>query len=74
MPASPVSTPLDLVRDPQLRARGFLSEMEHPQLGQIDFPQGAIASTLGNKLTPASTLGQHNQEILRGARLLRLGG
>jgi crotonobetainyl-CoA:carnitine CoA-transferase CaiB-like acyl-CoA transferase len=64
MPASPVSAPLDLVRDPQLRARGFLSEMEHPQLGRIAFPQGAIASTLGNKVTPAPTLGQHNQEIL----------
>ena len=64
MPASPVSAPLDLVRDPQLRARVFLSEMEHPQLGRIAFPQGAIASTMGNKVTPAPTLGQHNQEIL----------
>ena len=33
MPASPVSTPLDLVSDPQLLARGFLSEFQHPGLG-----------------------------------------
>ena len=64
MPASPVSTPLDLVLDPQLLARGFLTEMEHPQLGCIPFPHGAVAAALGNKLKPAPTLDQHNQEIL----------
>ncbi len=65
MPASPVSTPLDLVRDPQLLARGFLSEMEHPELGAVVFPHGAIAATLGHKLAPAPAIGQHNKEILR---------
>ena len=64
MPASPVSTPLDLVGDPQLLARGFLSEVEHPELGAITFPHGAIASTLGHKLAPAPAIGQHNKEIL----------
>jgi len=64
MPASPVSTPLDLVRDPQLLARGFLTDIEHPKLGSIPFPQGAIAATLGRKLAPAPYIGQHNREIL----------
>lgn len=64
MPASPVSTPLDLVRDPQLLARGFLSEIEHPTLGAIPFPHGAIAATLDRKLAPAPDIGQHNREIL----------
>jgi CoA:oxalate CoA-transferase len=63
-PASPVSTPLDLVNDPQLLARGFLTELEHPEFGKIRFPQGAIASALGTRLSPAPKLGQHNAEML----------
>jgi CoA:oxalate CoA-transferase len=63
-PASPVSTPLDLVDDPQLTARGFLKEIDHPEFGRIKFPQGAIASVLGTQLTPAPSLGEHTTEIL----------
>lgn len=65
-PASPVSTPLDLVGDPQLLARGFLSEMNHRELGKINFPHGAIASVLGNRMARAPKLGEHNAEILDG--------
>jgi len=63
-PASPVSTPLDLVHDQQLIARGFLAEMDHPEFGRITFPQGAIAAIRGIRLTPAPTLGQHNLALL----------
>jgi crotonobetainyl-CoA:carnitine CoA-transferase CaiB-like acyl-CoA transferase len=63
-PASPVSTPLDLIDDPQLIARGFLKQMDHPEFGRISFPQGAIGSVLGTELTPAPRLGEHNAEIL----------
>jgi CoA:oxalate CoA-transferase len=63
-PASPVSTTLDLIADPQLVARGFLREMNHPLLGRITFPQGAIATVAGIQLSPAPRLGQHNNEIL----------
>jgi crotonobetainyl-CoA:carnitine CoA-transferase CaiB-like acyl-CoA transferase len=63
-PASPVSTTLDLVKDPQLLAREFLIEMEHPQLGRIRFPRGALATVLGTKINPAPRLGEHNTEIL----------
>jgi len=63
-PASPVSTPLDLIDDPQLIARGFLKEMNHPEFGRIPFPQGALASILGTHMTPAPRLGEHNTEIL----------
>ena len=64
-PASPVSTTLDLVNDPQLLARGFLTAMDHPEFGQINFPQGAIASVWGNRLSPAPKLGEHNNDLLR---------
>ena len=63
-PASPVSTPLDLIDDPQLIARGFLKEIDHPEFGRVKFPVGAIASVLGTQLTPAPRLGEHNTEIL----------
>jgi len=63
-PASPVATPLDLVEDPQLIARGFLQEIDHPEFGRIKFPEGAIATVLGTQLTPAPRLGEHTAEIL----------
>jgi crotonobetainyl-CoA:carnitine CoA-transferase CaiB-like acyl-CoA transferase len=63
-PASPVSTPLDLVNDPQLFARGFLRGTDHPEFGPISFPHGAIASILGTRLDPAPKLGQHTIEVL----------
>lgn len=64
VPASPISTPLDLVDDPQLIARGFLAEVDHPCFGHIRFPEGALATLTGTRLTPAPALGQHNAEIL----------
>jgi crotonobetainyl-CoA:carnitine CoA-transferase CaiB-like acyl-CoA transferase len=64
IPASPVATVLDLAQDPQLIARGFLREIEHPDFGIIRFPVGATASRLGVTLAPAPRLGQHNVTIL----------
>jgi crotonobetainyl-CoA:carnitine CoA-transferase CaiB-like acyl-CoA transferase len=63
-PASPVSTTLDLIEDTQLIARGFLTPMDLPEFGTINFPHGAIASTLGNRMSRAPKLGEHNKEIL----------
>ncbi len=63
-PSSPVSTPLDLARDPQLKARGYLTETEDPRFGGIPFPLGTVARVRGQEMKPAPTLGQHNAEIL----------
>jgi len=52
------------VNDPQLVAREFLTEMQHRDFGTIKFPQGAIATTLGHRLSAAPKLGEHNAEIL----------
>ncbi len=64
VPASPVATMLDLASDPQLLARGFLRKLDHPQLGEITFPNGTTAQTFGVALTPAPTLGQHTASVL----------
>lgn len=65
VPASPVSTVLDLANDPQLIARGFLREVNHPEFGRILFPMGATAHTFGVTLPLAPRLGQHNLAILK---------
>ena len=63
-PSSPVSTPLDLTLDPQLIARGYLTEANDPRFGRIPFPRGAVARVQDQEMKPAPTLGQHNAEIL----------
>lgn len=64
IPASPISTPADLINDPQLIARGFLQEVEHSELGKFMFPVGAIAAVTGGQARLAPRLGEHNAEIL----------
>jgi crotonobetainyl-CoA:carnitine CoA-transferase CaiB-like acyl-CoA transferase len=64
IPAAPVTTPLDLVNDPQLLARNFLQKIEHPRYGRINFPVGAIANIWGGTPAVAPTLGQDNKDIL----------
>ncbi len=64
LPASPVATPLELAEDPQLVARGFLTEVEHPEFDRLLFPAGAIATVKGTRVGLAPRLGQHNAEIL----------
>lgn len=66
-PASPVATPLDLIEDPQLVARGFLREIDHPILGKLRFPIGAIAREWNTALRPAPRLGEHSTAILKEA-------
>jgi crotonobetainyl-CoA:carnitine CoA-transferase CaiB-like acyl-CoA transferase len=64
LPASPVSTSLDLVEDPQLVARGFLQPVDHPLLGRVLLPRGAVATVLERPVGPAPTLGQDTAAVL----------
>jgi crotonobetainyl-CoA:carnitine CoA-transferase CaiB-like acyl-CoA transferase len=76
-----VTTPLDLVADPQLVGRGYLTPLDHPLLGPLLFPRGAIANVFDRPIAPAPTLGEHNAAILaelgyaaaEQARLVELG-
>jgi benzylsuccinate CoA-transferase BbsE subunit len=62
----PVSTPADMLKNPQLEARKFWQEVEHPELGvSITYP-GAFANA--SEAPPrisrrAPLIGEHNREI-----------
>ncbi len=65
----PVSTPRDMMASPQLVARNFWQEVEHPELGATLTYPGAFAST--EEEPPrisrrAPLIGEHNREIYEG--------
>ena len=62
--ASPVATPAELVQDPQLLERGFLTAIEDPEFGCIVIPGGAISTPRAVALKRAPLLGEHNAEIM----------
>jgi crotonobetainyl-CoA:carnitine CoA-transferase CaiB-like acyl-CoA transferase len=64
IPASPVSTTLDLAQDAQLIDRRFLVETELAGHGTMLFPRGALATVWDRAMTPAPRLGAANAEIL----------
>ena len=64
----PVNTTKDLAHNPQLEARGFWTEVDHPELGtQLTYPSAAFKSSeyyCGIRHR-APLIGEHNQEIYR---------
>ncbi len=81
--AARVAAPADLVADPQLTARGFWEQVDHPVLGT--FATTAMPFRFAGLPGPwipaaAPTLGQHNDEVLGGelgldaGELARLAG
>lgn len=62
----PVSTARDIVESPQLAARGFWTEVEHPELGETLTYPGPFANVIGAPLRIARRAplpGEHNREI-----------
>jgi hypothetical protein len=56
--------------DPQLRARQFFEPLDHPVAGEHQYPTWPMRFSEGPARfwhTAAPTLGQHNDEVLRGA-------
>jgi crotonobetainyl-CoA:carnitine CoA-transferase CaiB-like acyl-CoA transferase len=60
-----VQTPEDLASCPQLEARGFYAEVDHPVVGRLKVPFGLLNMTESPSRyrTPAPLLGQHNEEV-----------
>jgi crotonobetainyl-CoA:carnitine CoA-transferase CaiB-like acyl-CoA transferase len=66
VPAAVGRDPRSMYDHPQLRARGFYEEIDHPIVGSMPTPTlpFRFASVDRWLRTPAPTLGQHNHEIL----------
>jgi benzylsuccinate CoA-transferase BbsE subunit len=67
IPLAPVSTPADLLENPQLRARGHFVPFTHPLLKQAAEMPGApyvLSATPWRVTRPAPQLGQHTAEVL----------
>jgi len=62
----PVCNVKDIFEDPQLRARDFWQELEHPELGAAIFYPGAFSRATGSPpdvRTRPPLIGEHNEEI-----------
>ncbi len=66
MSVCPFYDPEDLIKDPQLRARNFWVEVDHPELGtRLTYPR-EFAKTSGGILPRpfrAPLIGEHNREV-----------
>ena len=61
-----VQTPEDLANCPQLAARDYYQEVDHPVIGKIHVPFRLFNLSIGGATCrrPAPLLGQHNAEVL----------
>ncbi len=67
IPLAPVSTPADLLENPQLNARGHFVEFTHPLLKQAARMPGApyvLSATPWHIRRPAPALGEHTAQVL----------
>lgn len=65
-----IDSPEEVVASPQVKARDFFVDLEHPVVGKAKYPGAPflMSKTPWQVVAPAPTLGQHNQTVL-GARL-----
>ena len=64
IPALPVNTPTDFMKDPHIRARGFFGQVSHPILGTFE-QAGSPFKVNGERGLPlaAPLVGQHNRDV-----------
>lgn len=64
--ATPVQEYRDILNNEQALANGYISEMEHPQIGKVRVVGNPItlSDTPLTTTTPPPELGQHSEEIL----------
>jgi len=73
IPVGRVNTLAEVVKHPQVVARGSFVEMDHPKAGKVPVVgvPARLSATPGSVRTPSPTLGEHTDEVLRD--LLGLG-
>lgn len=68
VPAGKIYRPVDMLADPQFRARESIISVDHPVLGPVSmqnvFPK--LSRTTGTVRWPGPELGQHTEEVLAG--------
>ena len=66
VPVGPVNTPADIARSPQLKARDFFMEVDHPFMGRVEMPAGPFHYSIGELLPnrPAPLLGEHTEMLM----------
>ncbi len=68
VPCHAVARPRDVYEDPQLAARGYWQELEHPVMGPQKYePQSSfILSKTPRRITkPSPCLGEHNEKVFK---------
>ena len=66
VPAAYLADMHDIMESPQLAARGFFVEIEHPKAGTLSYPGFPARLTDAEwRFAPAPLLGQHTDEVLR---------
>jgi crotonobetainyl-CoA:carnitine CoA-transferase CaiB-like acyl-CoA transferase len=64
---APSMTAKDVVNSPQLKARDFWMEQDHPVVGRWTYSGPPVKMTeTPFEFGPAPLMGQHNQEVYRG--------
>jgi crotonobetainyl-CoA:carnitine CoA-transferase CaiB-like acyl-CoA transferase len=69
IPAAAMVPAFMTLDDPQLRARGYFEPVEHPLVGEQEYPGWPMRFSAGPDRfwrEPAPLLGQHNEEVLGG--------
>jgi crotonobetainyl-CoA:carnitine CoA-transferase CaiB-like acyl-CoA transferase len=66
VPCAPYNLPVDVFRDPQIEANGFLIELEHPLLGRYQMPAPPLrmSRTPTRAQGPSPLLGADTDQIL----------
>lgn len=65
----PTGTPKDIVESPQMAARGFMRDVEHPELGrsvQYPGPPYRLPESPWQIYRRAPLIGEHNDEVYKG--------
>jgi crotonobetainyl-CoA:carnitine CoA-transferase CaiB-like acyl-CoA transferase len=67
IPVGAINTIDQVVEHPQIQARGMLVECDHPVAGKVKLvgPAVKLSETPGSVRSPAPTLGQHTDAVLR---------
>lgn len=64
-PAAPINSMKEFVNSPQIEARGFIVEIDHPVAGKLKYPSRPyrFSKTPWRVERPAPLIGQHNERV-----------